>query len=366
MRRHRCPFSGGVGGLEAGLVLGECPRPSPRSRAGSRSFPAASQGLREGRLSLDQVGVIAARAGAGSDEHYAQLAAVATVNQLRTAVKLEPRPDPDPRPEPRRSITKTADEQSTSWRITLPHDEAATFDAALQSHREALIAEWKHDHDTGSLRAVRRRCRTPWTRSCVWSRPAGTPKPPRRPHGQHTTVVVHVDVEARAAALHLGPLLSDAERQYLTCDATCEVWFERDGRPIGVGPGHPHGQPAATPRPGAPRPQLRGPGLRGHPRLHAHHIRHWEDGGPTELDQPGAADVRSIIGRSTAATSPSPDPPKDLTATDSDGQPLQRRITRAPTHRPPTRRPALSRADRRTRRLVVVRPLPTTTQHKLD
>ena len=30
----------------------------------------------------------------------------------------------------------------------------------------------------------------------------------RRPHGQHTTVVVHVDVEARAAALHLGPLLS--------------------------------------------------------------------------------------------------------------------------------------------------------------
>ena len=36
-----------------------------------------------------------------SDAHYAQLAAVATVNQLRTAVKLEPRPDPDPtRPNP--------------------------------------------------------------------------------------------------------------------------------------------------------------------------------------------------------------------------------------------------------------------------
>jgi hypothetical protein len=94
-------------------------------------FPRCTQGLREGRLSLDQVGVIAARAADGSDEHYAQLASVATVNQLRTAVKLEPRPDPDPRPEPRRSITKTCEEQSTSWRITLPHDEAATFDAAL-------------------------------------------------------------------------------------------------------------------------------------------------------------------------------------------------------------------------------------------
>lgn len=71
-------------------------------------FPRCVQGLREGRLSLDQVGVIAARAGAGSDEHYAQLAAVATVNQLRTAVRLEPRPDPDPRPDPQRSVTKTS------------------------------------------------------------------------------------------------------------------------------------------------------------------------------------------------------------------------------------------------------------------
>src|SRR5580704_3428515 len=61
-------------------------------------FPRCAAGMREGRLSLDQVGVIAARAGEGSDEHYAQLASVATVNQLRTAVRLEPRPEPEPRP----------------------------------------------------------------------------------------------------------------------------------------------------------------------------------------------------------------------------------------------------------------------------
>ena len=57
----------------------------------------------------------------------------------------------------------------------------------------------------------------------------------RRPHGQRTTVVVHVDVENRVAALHLGPLLSDDERRYLICDATCEVWFERHGQVIGAG-----------------------------------------------------------------------------------------------------------------------------------
>ncbi len=57
----------------------------------------------------------------------------------------------------------------------------------------------------------------------------------RRPHGQHTTVVVHLDVEQRAAQLHLGPLLADADRRYLTCDATCEVWFHRGGQVIGSG-----------------------------------------------------------------------------------------------------------------------------------
>ena len=61
-------------------------------------FPRCAQGMREGRLSLDQVGVIAGGAGQGSDEHYAELAGVATVSQLRNAVKLEPRPHPNPNP----------------------------------------------------------------------------------------------------------------------------------------------------------------------------------------------------------------------------------------------------------------------------
>ena len=115
-------------------------------------FPRCAQGMREGRLSLDQVGVIADRAADGSDAHYAELATVATVSQLRTAVKLEPRPEPEPdhpRPEPQRSITKTTDEQFSCYRIKLGHTDAAKFDAALQSHHDALIAEWKHDHDKG-------------------------------------------------------------------------------------------------------------------------------------------------------------------------------------------------------------------------
>ena len=57
----------------------------------------------------------------------------------------------------------------------------------------------------------------------------------RRPHGQHTTVVMHLDVQQRVGALPLGPVPSDADRRYLACDATYEVWSERDGEPFGAG-----------------------------------------------------------------------------------------------------------------------------------
>ncbi|HTZ13791.1 MAG TPA: DUF222 domain-containing protein, partial [Mycobacterium sp.] len=97
-------------------------------------FPRCAAGMREGRLSADQVGVIAARAATGSDEHYAQLARVATVSQLRTAVTLEPRPEPEPLPEPERSFTKTSTEAGSCYRIRLGHLDAAKFDAALASH----------------------------------------------------------------------------------------------------------------------------------------------------------------------------------------------------------------------------------------
>ncbi|OBE99916.1 HNH endonuclease signature motif containing protein, partial [Mycobacterium sp. 852002-10029_SCH5224772] len=253
-------------------------------------FPRCAQGMREGRLSADQVGVIAARGGAGSDAHYAQLAAVATVAQLRTAVKLEPRPQPEPQPEAEfepgfeGSFIATADERGSCYRIALGPHEAAKFDAAVASYREALIAEWKHDHDTGGG-ALGQRPRVPGAIEAFmrlveagWDAEVA-----RRPHGQHTTVVVHLDVEQRVAALHLGPLLPDAQRRYLTCDATGEVWFERDGEVIGAGRAtrvisrrlrralEYRDRGCAVPGCGATR------------GLHAHHLQHWEDGGPTEL-----------------------------------------------------------------------------------
>ena len=110
-------------------------------RAGFEEFPRCAAMMRDGQLSLDQVGVIAERAGEGSDEHYAQLASVATVTQLRVAITLEPRPESDPQARSRSARSrKTVSETHTVYRIRLPKLEAATFEAGLESHRDALVA----------------------------------------------------------------------------------------------------------------------------------------------------------------------------------------------------------------------------------
>ncbi len=157
----------------------------------------------------------------------------------------------------------------------------------------------------------------------------------RRPHGQRTTVVVHLDLEARVAALHLGPLLSESERRYLLCDATCEVWFERDGQVIGSGRDDPADQPSAAPRPRTPRPLLRGARLRGHPRSARPSHPTLGRRRPHRAGQPGAG-----------LPLPPPGPPSrhhhhhrtrpQLTVTDSTGRPLSDgSLARPPTKPPP-------------------------------
>ncbi len=248
------------------------------------AFPRCVAGLAAGSLSLDQVAVIADRAADGSDEHDASLAGQATVSQLRTALRAAPRPAPEPASVPERSVTRISDDEFATWRIRLPHVDAAVFDAALQSHLDALVAQWRRDHgdrDPASQTAPPfptvadafvRLVEHGWDADAV-----------ARPHGHRTTVIVHLDVEAKVASLHLGPALTDAERRYLCCDSLVETWFEADGVPIGVAR-----QTREIPRRlrrafEHRHPMCAVPGCGATRGLHAHHLWHWEDGGPTEL-----------------------------------------------------------------------------------
>jgi hypothetical protein len=300
-------------------------------------LPQCVGGMRAGRLSLDQVGVIAEHAGDGSDEHYAQFAECATVTQLRKAISLEPQPDPEPKPQPQpqRSITKTThDDGSTTYKIRLPKLEAAKVDAAMASHQDALVADWKRDHEQQSAEQV-----PPFPNQvdafmsvvdAGWDSDVQ-----RRPHGQHTTVVVHLNVESDTAAMHLGSALTDEERAYVLCDATCEVWLERHGQPIGAG---------RSTRTISRRLRralehrdrcCRVPGCGATRGLHAHHIVHWEDGGPTELWNlvllcPYHHRLHHRGGITIAG------PADRLVVTDEAGEPLTNRsLARPPTTPPP-------------------------------
>ncbi|MCZ8382632.1 DUF222 domain-containing protein, partial [Mycobacterium sp. CPCC 205372] len=154
----------------------------------------------------------------------------------------------------------------------------------------------------------------------------------RRPHGHRTTVIAHVDVEQKSASLHLGPLLTDADRRFLLCDATFEVWLERHGQVIGSGRDtrqisrrlrralEHRDRCCVVPGCGATR------------GLHAHHIRHWEDGGATELDNlvlvcPYHHRMHHRGGITITG------PAQHLVVTDSDGQ----QLSSASLARPPTK-----------------------------
>jgi hypothetical protein len=317
----------------------------------AEELPRCVAGLRSGVLSLDQVGVIAERAvsGPGVDEHYATLAESATVAQLRTALRIAPRPEPDRRPEPERSVMKLTDEDFTYWRIKMPHVDAAVFDAALQSHLDALVAEYRRDREAGGSKEAAPPFPTVADAFVRLVEHGWDADVAARPHGQRTTVVVHVDVEARVASLHLGPALTEAERRFLCCDALVETWFERDGEPIGVGR-----TTRAIPR------RIRRVLERRHPTcavegcgatrgLHAHHLWHWEDGGPTELwnlvlvcpfhHRLHHRGVITISGPAPAVTV------TDVAGRTLDGSSLARPPTGPPPPAPPYRGPIGERAD---------------------
>ena len=103
-------------------------------------------------------------------------------------------------------------------------------------------------------------------------------------------LVVHVDVETLTkeqvglrSEIEDGPVLAPETVRRLGCDAAVLSIVERDGKPLSVG------RRTRTIPPGlrrALRSRDRGcrfPGCTHKRFLHAHHVRHWARGGPTEL-----------------------------------------------------------------------------------
>ena len=103
-------------------------------------FPQCVAGLREGRLSLDQVGVIAQRAADGSDAHYAELAASATVASCAPRSNSHPNPTRtrDPRTRVRGGTRARAG----------PHDRPTTVRRAVHVLADPAARTWRRRRST--------------------------------------------------------------------------------------------------------------------------------------------------------------------------------------------------------------------------
>lgn len=105
-----------------------------------------------------------------------------------------------------------------------------------------------------------------------------------------TEVIVHVDAESLTAdevksqsELEAGPALAPETVRRLSCDGGIVPIIERAGRPLAVGR-RTRAIPPAIRRALRSRDHgCRFPGCTHARHLHAHHIRHWARGGPTEI-----------------------------------------------------------------------------------
>ena len=131
--------------------------------------------------------------------------------------------------------------------------------------------------------------------------------------GERNVVVIHHDVDPHGTLgpgqLELGPVVPDPVARYLACDATVQVVTYRLGQIIGIHPTE------RTPNRATRRYLARRDQGCTHPLcsqrlwLHAHHIVHWEHGGPT-CPPTWSCCARSTTGPSTTASSRSKATPK--------------------------------------------------------
>ena len=240
-------------------------------------LPETRAAFDEGELCEDQVAVVCRHAPAPVDDEVADLARAATVVQLRRvlgsypfdhALKADPT-EPSEREvpeEPRRMSFGTTD--AGSWRLSaeLPADEGALVERALVAARDELFAADKSEVE--------------WADALVAmaDRSLGSSL---RPHHERHTVLLHVDTGADGH-LHLGPGVADGIRRFIGCDARVRTVFEAGGLPVSVGRAF-RTVPDRTRIVIEERDRgCRVPGCDRSRWLHIHHMRHWEDGGPTD------------------------------------------------------------------------------------
>jgi len=265
-------------------------------------LPALHAAFHDGRLSFDKIRAVTRVATPADDAIWAMVAFHASGAQLNRICRGVMRAlDAD---DPRRAGDALLNRGVRVWwrddgmlelMAVLPHEDGAIVMAAIE-HAAQLVKreEWRvPSPDQPELAAEHRT--QPMLRAdallrlCEAFVAAGAREAVVAPT---TQVVVHVDADVLATQtpggrcrIEDGPWLSPAAVRRLSCDADVVTVTERDGLPVDVG----RVRRLITPRlrlalqsrdegcrfPGCSVPAARTEG---------HHVRHWQDGGRTDLD----------------------------------------------------------------------------------
>ncbi|MGH9103499.1 MAG: DUF222 domain-containing protein [Acidimicrobiales bacterium] len=246
---------------------------------GLARLPATAAALGEGRLSYDQVAVVVDMATEEDDERWAREApgmSVAGLEAARRRARAVSRQEAERRHQARRLRMRHL-EGGLALSGFLPDEQGAALERAIVG-----LASKASPHPDGSYDPFEARCA-----DALASLADGSLA--QRPDASAATLVLHVEPQTLAgggglAHIEGGPDVAAETARRLACDARMQVSLEEPGgQPLGLGR-LTRKVPAWMSR----QLRLRDGGCRfGGCRsgyfLHAHHRRHWADGGPTDL-----------------------------------------------------------------------------------
>lgn len=253
-------------------------------------LPDTLRRLRAGEISLAAATAIARAAPSWAESDLAELALAMSPAQLTRAARAygppspPPAPgersvadDPDdpPKPEPSRVSAGFDDHGRYQLHADLDPTDGAAVDAALGSAIDAEIAKWKANGATGPMPDL-------VDAFLRLARDGHDTDAERRPHHRRTRIHLHVEVDHRigdtVARLPAGAPVPTSVLDELGCDATWQIVFQREGRPLGTG------RSARIPERLRQFVEARDGGCRccGGRYVEIHHVRHRSDGGLTE------------------------------------------------------------------------------------
>jgi Domain of unknown function (DUF222)/HNH endonuclease len=277
-------------------------------------LPQLQAAFARGELCYSQVRAVTRVATPDTEADLLEIALHATASQLETIVRayrgvLEVELG-DALEEHRRRFVRCEHDEDGALVIhaRLPAEEGALVLTALEASREALrgahgdrvdggaSAETTHIGDAApstddqELDAETTERFTPSNADALvlMARTAIEQGPAEGASGEHQ-VVVHVDAatlahdDDGACELEHGPALAPETARRLGCDASVVRILERDGRPLSIGRKTRKLSPALKRALRSRDRTCRFPGCGQHRFLHAHHIRHWAQGGRTDL-----------------------------------------------------------------------------------